>query len=353
MSLKVEIRKRYRDFELAVSFDTAGSSLGLLGASGCGKSLTLKCIAGVVTPEEGRIILNDRILFDAEKKINLPPKDRRVGLMFQHYALFPNMTVRGNIEAGIRRKEKRRLMLEYLTMMLRLEGKLERYPYQLSGGEQQRVALARMLANEPEALLFDEPFSALDAYLKNQLQQELLGVLREYQGDILMVSHNREELYRFCNKIVVAHQGRVIESGDKAELFGHPRLLTTAILTGCKNISRARKLTDYSVEALDWKLRLVTDRPVEDWVNHVGIRAHNLRPALDGERDNTLSVLWAELAEGPFENQYLLRCSSGEGACSLSWIVARKEWQGGLEKQAPARIMLPAESLLLLTDSNP
>ncbi len=353
MSLQVDIRKKYTGFDLKISFHTMGASLGLLGASGCGKSLTLKCIAGIITPEEGKIILNDRILYDSEKKIALAPKERKIGLLFQNYALFPNMTVRENIKTGIRRKDKKNALLADLTAMLRLEDKLQRYPYQLSGGEQQRVALARILANEPEVLMFDEPFSALDAFLKDQLQQELLEVLREFRGDILMVSHNREEIYRFCKKIVVVNKGRVIECGDKAEIFGSPEVLTTAKLTGCKNISRARKLSDYSVEALDWKLRLVTDRFVEDKVNYVGIRAHNLRPAGEGESANTLPVLRAEVSEGPFEDRFILHCNNTAAEkVSLSWIVARKEWTGALKEQLPDYITLPKEHLLLLSDSN-
>ena len=351
MSLRVNISKYYKGFDLKVSFDTEGTSLGLLGASGCGKSLTLKCIAGIVMPDEGEIILNDRILFDSRKKIALAPKDRRVGLMFQNYALFPNMTVRENIETGLRREENRASIIGNLVMMLRLEGKLQRYPYQLSGGEQQRVALARMLANEPEVLLFDEPFSALDAFLKDQLQQELLEGLQDFHGDILMVSHNREEIYRFCKKIVVVNKGRVIESGDKTEVFGNPARLTTAKLTGCKNISGARKLSEYSLEALDWNMRLVTDRPVNDKVSFVGIRAHNLRPAGEGEKENTLSVLRAQRSEGPFEDRYILRCGdTDQTACELNWIIARREWFSVLKEQIPSRITLPAESLLLLTE---
>lgn len=189
MSLYVDIEKRLGVFRLQSKFEVADETLALLGASGCGKSVTLKCIAGIMTPDRGRIVLNGRVLFDSEKKIALTPQQRRVGYLFQQYALFPNMTVEQNILCGIRagsRSEKRSLAAEKLRMF-RLEGLEKKYPAQLSGGQQQRVALARILASEPQAILLDEPFSALDSYLKWELElSELLGA---FDGPILWVSH--------------------------------------------------------------------------------------------------------------------------------------------------------------------
>ena len=155
MSLYVDIEKRLGAFRLQSKFEVAGETLALLGASGCGKSMTLKCIAGIVTPDRGRIVLNGRVLFDSEKKIDLTPQQRRVGYLFQQYALFPNMTVEQNILCGIRegsRAEKRALAAEKIRMF-RLEGLEKKHPAQLSGGQQQRVALARILCSEPQALL--------------------------------------------------------------------------------------------------------------------------------------------------------------------------------------------------------
>ena len=155
MSLYVDIEKRLGVFRLQSKFEVADETLALLGASGCGKSVTLKCIAGIMTPDRGRIVLNGRVLFDSEKKIALTPQQRRVGYLFQQYALFPNMTVEQNILCGIRagsRSEKRSLAAEKLRMF-RLEGLEKKYPAQLSGGQQQRVALARILCSEPQAIL--------------------------------------------------------------------------------------------------------------------------------------------------------------------------------------------------------
>ena len=191
MSLYVDIEKRLGAFRLKSKFEVADETLALLGASGCGKSMTLKCIAGIVTPDRGRIVLNGRVLFDSEKKIDLTPQQRRVGYLFQQYALFPNMTVEQNILCGIRagsRSEKRSLAAEKLRMF-RLEGLEKKYPAQLSGGQQQRVALARILCSEPQAILLDEPFSALDSYLKWNLELELSDLLAGFHGPILWVSH--------------------------------------------------------------------------------------------------------------------------------------------------------------------
>ena len=191
MSLYVDIEKRLGAFRLQSKFEVADETLALLGASGCGKSVTLKCIAGIMTPDRGRIVLNGRVLFDSEKRTDLTPQQRRVGYLFQQYALFPNMTVEQNILCGIRagsRSEKRALAAEKLRMF-RLEGLEKKYPAQLSGGQQQRVALARILCSEPQAILLDEPFSALDSYLKWNLELELSDLLAGFRGPILWVSH--------------------------------------------------------------------------------------------------------------------------------------------------------------------
>ena len=186
MSLRVEIEKRLGNFALQAEFETREQTLALLGASGCGKSVTLKCIAGIMTPDKGRIELDGQVLFDAEKGINLPPQKRRVGYLFQQYALFPNMTVVQNICCGIRARgaERERLVREQMRRF-QLEGLEKSYPAQLSGGQQQRVALARILAGEPKAILLDEPFSALDSYLKWSLEAELTQMLAAFSGPLV------------------------------------------------------------------------------------------------------------------------------------------------------------------------
>ena len=202
MSLFVDIRKKLGDFSLDVSFESDSGTLGILGESGCGKSMTLKCIAGIETPDSGKIILNGLTLFDSEKRINLPPQKRRVGYLFQNYALFPNMTVRQNILCGLhfeKDKSIRDVEVERILDLVQLRGLENHKPHQLSGGQQQRTALARILVNKPNLLMLDEPFSALDSHLRDALQLEMLELLKDFDKDVLLVTHNRDEAYHTAN----------------------------------------------------------------------------------------------------------------------------------------------------------
>lgn len=349
MELMVDISKQYKNFLLEIKLYYSGRALGLLGASGCGKSLTLKCISGIETPDAGRIILNGRILYDSRLKINLPVQQRSIGMLFQNYALFPHMTVKKNIELGWRHNNAGGRSLEELVTLFRLEGLLGKYPGQLSGGEQQRVALARSMAMEPELLMLDEPFYALDAYLKDQVQEELFEYLKEYQGAILMVSHSREELWRFCDTVAVLYQGQVIESGSREEIFCHPTDIITAKLTGCRNISRAVPVSEYMIRALDWKLDLHTDGKVEEDVRYVGIRAHNIRADDDDLEENKIPVALLKVSEGPHEYKLLLANSTDEERRgSFWWIVNKQEWNRKWGGRQPEYICLPKEELLLL-----
>jgi molybdate transport system ATP-binding protein len=351
MSLKVEIRKKYKDFNLDVCFDNGGRTLGLLGASGCGKSLTLRCIAGLETPDQGRIILNDRVLFDSEKNINLPVRERRIGMLFQSYALFPNMSVRDNILIGIRDRSRNKKLLEMYVKMLQLEGLLEKYPHQISGGEQQRVAIARMLGNEPEVMMFDEPFSALDTFLKHQLGLQLLELLRFYEGDLVMVSHNREELYTYCDLIAVFKMGNIIEFGSKTDIFRRPTHLSSARLCGCKNISRARKISEYEVEALDWKISLRTEQLIADNIRYVGIRAHDILPLILAREENCVPVSLFGISESTHECHLYLQGKEW-GNASFICAISQKDWIREYQEKVPEFLCLPKDQLLLLTEDN-
>ena len=243
MSLYVDIEKRLGAFHLRAQFEAPDETMVLLGVSGCGKSMTLKCIAGIVTPDRGRIVLGDRVLFDSEKHIDLTPQQRRVGYLFQQYALFPTMTVEQNILCGIRsgdRAEKRRVLAEKLRLF-RLEGLEKKHPAQMSGGQQQRVALARILCAEPEAILLDEPFSALDSYLKWNLETELSSLLAAFKGPILWVSHDLGECYRNCRTVCVMEEGRTCAVTDMETLARHPSTQGAARLAGYRNFLPARR----------------------------------------------------------------------------------------------------------------
>ena len=254
MGLFVDIHNKLGNFRLDICFEIQHGTLGLLGASGCGKSLTLKCIAGIVTPDKGKIVLDDTVLFDSEKGINLPPQARGTGYLFQNYALFPNMTVSQNITSGIKNKSERTNALAELLSTFQLEGVQNHYPSQLSGGQQQRVALARMLASQPRILMLDEPFSAIDSFLRWQLEQELCQILKSFQGTTLFVSHSRDEVYRVCDSMAVISNGKIDCLGDTHQLFDNPKTLSCAKTTGCKNISSAVIISPSEVYATDWGL---------------------------------------------------------------------------------------------------
>ena len=190
--LEVQIYKKLAEFDLDVSFQVNDNILGLMGASGSGKSMTLKCIAGIETPDQGRIVLNDRVLFDSEKKINVPIQKRNVGYMFQSYALFPNMNVYENISVGLRARKVKDvdIVAQKVMKQFQISELASRYSKQLSGGQRQRVALARLMAYEPDVLLLDEPSSALDVHSEKMINQALRELMKDKV--VIMVSHRRD-----------------------------------------------------------------------------------------------------------------------------------------------------------------
>ena len=217
MSLEINIEKKLDGFTLRAAFTAGNTSTALLGASGCGKSMTLRCIAGIVKPDRGRIVLDGRVLFDSAQHIDLPPQQRGVGLLFQNYALFPNMTVEQNILCGLKTEKDpaaRRAACAEMLRAMRLEPLAKRYPAQLSGGQQQRAALARILVGKPRILMLDEPFSALDSYLREEVEGEVGSLLASFAGTALLVTHNRDEAYRLCKEMIVLNEGQVLRTGS-------------------------------------------------------------------------------------------------------------------------------------------
>ena len=348
MSLVVDIRKSLGDFRLDVSFTAEDGVMGILGPSGCGKSMTLRCIAGVEKPDEGRIELDGVTLFDSARGINLRPQRRRVGYLFQNYALFPNMTVRQNILCGLKherdRAKREQLMSEYIELM-QLGGLEGHYPSQLSGGQQQRVALARILVNRPRLLMLDEPFSALDSHLREKLLVEMKSILRRYGGVSLAVTHSRDEAYDLCSSIALMDSGRIHVHRPTKALFADPGTLIGAAMTGCKNFSRARKCGEYEVEALDWGIRLRAAKPVGGGVTHVGIRAHYFSPSC---RQNLYPVTLLDTIEEPFEDIIRFRyAAQPEGTPDLWWRLPKQfRPQGATESYA---LGTAAANVLLLS----
>lgn len=349
MAFEVSIKKDFGEFRLDISFKNHGDRMGILGASGCGKSMTLKCIAGIEKPDQGRIVLNGRVLFDSKEKINVPPRKRNVGYMFQNYALFPTMTIEENIGTGIKRdKEKRNKIIQEQIEKFQLKGLEKRYPRQLSGGQQQRAALARIMAYNPEIIMLDEPFSALDAFLKDTLQQELFETLGHYPGDVIMVSHNRDEIFKFCDTLSVMDQGKVAAGGNTREVFKKPVNVISARLTGCKNISKIQKINSHELLAIDWGMKLKTTEEIDQDIEYVGIRAHRLLPGNTNERVNSMKVELVRYAEAPFEAAYLVKNAMEPDSKDIWWISAKKEFDSAAIAGLPKYLVLPPQELMLL-----
>lgn len=376
MSLKVNIKKRLGNFNLDVAFETERGVFAILGASGCGKSMTLKCIAGIETPDEGRIELNGRILYDSAKKINLTPQKRRVGYMFQDYALFPNMTVEQNIKAGMGKHPEEEKVRSYINRF-RLEGLEKHYPAQLSGGQKQRVAMARMIASEPDILLLDEPFSALDSYLKWELEQEMRDMLAEVQKPVLFVSHNRDEVYRLCSMVSCIDHGKMEVIEKTKEFFHNPKTKTAAVLSGCKNISAAEIVDNNHIKALGWGITLCVSEIPEE-TKAVGIRAHSFYPVnaeqIPGkesaanesrvsviqegtglkknrnpvQEENIFKIEESRIIEDPFEWNISFRPSKESGW--LQWKIAKTE-QKDSPGPIPPALAVHAKDILLLKDN--
>ena len=345
MSLSVHIKKTIGSFSLAVDFEHEAGITGLLGASGCGKSMTLKCIAGIMKPDEGKIVLNGRVLFDSEQKINLKPQERNVGYLFQNYALFPNMTVEQNILCGLNKEKNRSVKkkkTEEMLGLMELSDQRRLFPHQLSGGQQQRCALARILVSEPELLLLDEPFSALDSYLREQLQIQVRRILEGFGKDVLMVSHSRDEVYYLCSHTAIIHQGKIINCEKTKTVFADPGSKPAAILTGCKNIADAYKTGECEVFVPDWGIHLQTKVPVEDGLCAVGLRAHYFNPKA---RENVYPVVFSSEREDPFELRLLFRYAKQKQGTSDIWWRMPKDRKP--EKMPECLGIAPTNVLLL------
>ena len=347
MSVFVDIEKNLGSFRLKVKFSAGDEVLALLGASGCGKSLTLRCIAGIEKPDRGRIEVDGVTLFDSERHINLSPQERRTGLMFQNYALFPNMTVLGNIRAGAMREKDKAVREQSVKNMMDMFGLTElagRLPSQLSGGQQQRVALARILVSAPRILLLDEPFSALDSHLRFKLEQEVLRVMRRFGKTVILVSHDRDEVYRLSDSVAVMNSGRIETAGAKHAVFKAPVTRTAAILTGCKNISAAAAESGGTVYARDWGMRLRVNGAA-DGCSFVGIRMHDIR---GGNGENSFRCSFVEEIENPFSVTVMLRYADAPDAQTFGWELGKEEWKE--IRSDTVTVNFPPEAILLLKE---
>lgn len=345
MALTVDIEKKFKGFTLRMAFEAGDETLALLGASGCGKSMTLRCIAGIERPDRGRIVLDGVTLFDAEKRIDLPPQRRRVGLMFQHYALFPNMTVAQNMLCGVRRdlpRAQRAAAVDEALSTFGISDLRDRLPAQLSGGQQQRAALARILASRPGILMLDEPFSALDSHLRFRMEQETRQAIRRFGKTVLLVSHDRDEVYRMADRVAILQEGRISRLDTRERVFADPGTRAGCALTGCKNISAIRRIDDGHAEALDWGIPLAL--PLQPGTDALGIRMHAIRP---GEGENAFRCRVTEVIENPFSITVMLRpLGAPETAAAIGWEMEKREWRA-MEAQE-ITVHFPVDGILQL-----
>ncbi len=343
MSLLVDIRKEFQGFSLNMQLEAEDKEvLGILGESGSGKSMTLRCIAGIVKPDSGKIILNGKTLFDSEKGINLPPRSRNVGLMFQNYALFPHMTVEQNIAAGVREKQKRETQIAKMLRLLHLEGLETRRPWQLSGGQQQRVALARMMAAEPEILLLDEPFSALDGRLRREIESDFAEALEIFAGPAILVSHNFNEIYRYCSRTVIVSDGEKLEEGGTKLLFSSPKKVASAKLLCCPNLTQL----DRSGYARDWDLYFEPPA-AEEGCAWVGIFGGDIELCTGGDG---FSVKVQEISESLHEFTVKLEREGATGSLYATCSKTQAEKTLKLSSADTLFAKLPETKLLFLQD---
>ena len=246
-----------------------------------------------------------------------------MGLLFQNYALFPNMTVEQNILCALKKEKDpaaRKAACGSALRAMRLEELAHRLPSELSGGQQQRAALARILAGRPRILMLDEPFSALDSYLREEVEGEVGSLLSHFDGTALLVTHDRDEAYRLCPEMVVLDSGRVLRSGHTRDVFADPRSITAARLTGCKNILPCTRLDAHAVRLTGWDVPLQLALPVPEGCTAVGIRAHDFTPCA-ADAPNAIPVKAVSTSENPFD--WNLICTSPKGTAQLWWKVGK------------------------------
>ena len=312
MSLEVDIEKKFKGFHLQSQFTAGDETMGLLGASGCGKSLTMRSIAGIERPDAGKIVVNGTVFFDRapgkKARVDLTPQQRKTALLFQNYMLFPNLTVAQNVAAGISKDVSpadRDAMVQAELKRFGLAGFDKRYPVQLSGGQQQRVALARMLAARPGILMLDEPFSALDAHLKSVLEQNLVSLFEAFKGTILYVSHDIDEALRFCDRIAVVEAGHIMEMGTGDDLVNRPQSQAGIKLSGCKNATPAERRGSHCVWLPKWGVEVETVDEVPEGVKCLGVRAFFLERA-EGPGRNCFRMRVDRVSDSRFERTVLL-----------------------------------------------
>ena len=345
--LYADIHRKIGGFDLNVLIESDASRIGILGESGSGKSMTLRSIAGIESVDSGHIEVDGRVLYDSASKTDMKPQKRNVGYMFQNYALFPTMSVMKNVLAGLGRPtEENRSKAMDMLRRFRMDGYVDRLPGELSGGQQQRVALARIMVTEPSLILLDEPFSALDSYLRDRMQVEMLEMLEDYPGQVLMVSHSRDELYRFSEELFVINNGSVLRHGETKSVFADPIDDEVARLTGCKNFSAARVIDEHTVDATDWGVTLKLGREVPVDTTFIGYRSHCFEPVWGEAEENCIRCDLERVDDLPFEKNYYIKSLKEDDP--ICWFVQGEEQRVIEERGLPDYLKMSEENILLL-----
>lgn len=322
--LDLAIAKKLKNFELDITLQlnsAQGRVLALFGPSGSGKTTTINCIAGIIDPDSGYIAVAEQVLFDSKNAINLKSVKRQIGYLPQNYGLFPHLTVEQNIAFGLFAwdKAKTKKRVAELIQLIQLQGLEKRYPRQLSGGQQQRVALARALAPNPKLLLLDEPFSALDSNIRQELRMNLSKISRDLQLPAVFITHDLEEAFIMADYIAVYNQGRILQYGSRNEIFYQPNSVTVAKLLGLHNLWQGRvlevqpnaRLIQVRTLLADWWAQIPLGQPLPQigQVVTLCVRPENIK--LSGTKPDTNALNWAavdllnEMARGSLYTLFL------------------------------------------------
>lgn len=349
MAIKVNIKSKLDNFNLNIAFESHSNRIGILGESGAGKSMLLKYLAGINKPDEGQIEIDDICLFDSGKKINVKPQSRNIAYMFQNYALFPTMTVRDNINVIAKgTKAEKILKTTSLLRKFHIEELGDKKPGELSGGQQQRVALARIMAYEPKLILLDEPFSALDENLKEKLQIEMEEMISDYDGMVVMVSHNRDEIYNFSKELIVINQGEAIEHGETRQLFHSPKTLECGRMVGINNIMEVKPTGESAIEIPAWGVAMDLGYKVPTGTNYIGIRDVELEPVWDSDSatDGIVNINIESVAEKVSEKKVFFTAGAGAGA-QCSYVVSKREEENHPNSELPTKVRINKEKIVL------
>ncbi|HEY9857333.1 MAG TPA: ABC transporter ATP-binding protein [Stenomitos sp.] len=339
--LEVSIQKRLGDLLLAVDLAVGPGVTAVVGPSGSGKTTLLRCLAGLERPDQGRIDRAGEAWFDAQAGVNRPVQARRVGFVFSDYALFPHLTVRRNVAFGARSGAQ----VDAGLARLGLEALGDRYPRELSAGEQQRVAIARALATEPHLLLMDEPFSSLDPHLKERLYGEF-GTLQQDLGlPVVLVTHDLREACLLAAQVVVLHAGRVIQAGVPRDILYRPATPEVAYLAGIPNVHAGAIAPSGHLEWGPVRLAVAPPVPLSGSMVSWCIRAEQIELA-DGPGPNVVEAVVT--SRGLLGSGYRLTCQvAGAGALQAILPVAQAE-RSGAQIGAALWLRLPPEALHLM-----